>query len=89
MRENGFGKLVSLIDTDLRNCIAHLKFEIEKDEIYLKVKTKGKVKRRPIFPMLFDNMLNLLVASGYIEGRLSVLAEDRGIVKKENHLNKS
>lgn len=45
LRDKGFKTFASMLDTKLRNCIAHMKFEMKGDDIYLKGKhlTKAKI----------------------------------------------
>jgi hypothetical protein len=48
LKENGIEELTSNIDTELRNAIAHLKFQIKNDAIYF----KGKQCEKSIWPAL-------------------------------------
>ena len=75
LRENGIKEFTSIIDTKLRNRIAHLDFEIKDDNVLI----KGK-------PAVIDaifGLKKLLVAISTTTGMLYDAATERGIIPKE------
>ena len=75
LRDNGITELASIIDSELRNKIAHLEFDIRKDHIYI----KGK----PAFEVASDYSTKLLHAVMNALVLLSQLDMAKGLAKKE------
>ncbi len=75
LEDNGIKELTSLIDTELRNSIAHLNFEIKNDEIH--------VKGQPASFVAVIGLRKLQVGLSVTEKLLNQLAKDRGIIPKE------
>jgi hypothetical protein len=74
LKDNEIIQLSSLIDTDLRNDIAHLKIKIVKSEIY--------VRGRKAMEVVPPSTIRLLKACNTTIEILDKVAEDRGILKK-------
>lgn len=73
---NNVTELASVIDTEIRNSVAHLDFDIRKESIYI----KGK----PAVDLLWNEMKKLdkvIKTTGVL---LNKLAEDKGIAEKRN-----
>ena len=75
LRKNGIKELASLIDSELRNIIAHLRFEVEEDNVYI----RGK----PAFDVFANSTFNLLVAVVYTFSLLWELDRAKGLTKKK------
>jgi len=73
--DNGIKKLASIIDSKLRNTIAHLNFDVKEDEIYI----RGKPTKQVIGISLRKLMWALKTATGLIMN----LATDKGITSKK------
>jgi virulence-associated protein VapD len=70
MRDNNLRFIASLIDTDLRNTIAHLKFETRDGKIYVKSKTGKSMRqltRKELNYLLSKMLRGLLKAAGLID----------------------
>lgn len=74
IKDNGIRELASIIDSQLRNDIAHLKLKIKGNEIY--------VKEKPARKLVFDSTLKLLRAINVTRNLLDQLAEERGLLKR-------
>jgi hypothetical protein len=59
LRDNGLRFAASLIDTDLRNTIAHLKFETRDDKVYIRSKTRKSM--RPLTRKELDTLLGKML----------------------------
>ena len=75
LRENGIKRFTSVVDSELRNAIAHLKFDIKKNEIF--------VKGQPAPDIFITSWLELSIALGTAEKLLNQLAEERGLIPKK------
>lgn len=75
LRENGIRHLTEVIDTELRNAIAHLKFDVKEDKILWKGKQVHKV--------VITNSRKLLVVVMTVWTLLRELAEDMGYIPKQ------
>lgn len=73
---NGIEKLTKIVDSDLRNAIAHLRFEIRKNEIY--------VKGKPASSIVIEGMIEMNMGIKVVETLLSQLAEERGFGPKKS-----
>lgn len=74
LEDNGIKTLTSIIDSHIRNQIAHLSFTIKQDKIYVKNK---KNKEKLAIPLVFENIVTLLFASKDVEDLLISLADER------------
>lgn len=72
LRENGLKKFSSLVDTRLRNIIAHLKFDIKDGRVFIKGKHAPK--------LLIDSALKTFEALMTAEGSIRELARVKGII---------
>jgi hypothetical protein len=79
LKENGIKELASVIDSELRNDIAHSKFLIKEDTIY--------VKGKPATELLSKNTLKLLRACNVTKTILENLAKERGLNKEGSELH--
>lgn len=75
LRENGIERFTSIVDSELRNAIAHLKFDIKEDEIF--------VKGQPAPAIFITSWIELNMALESAEKLLNQLAKDRGLSKGE------
>jgi len=72
MNENGLSQICSVIDTNFRNSIAHMKIDIEKGVIYVKIGNK----RKPALRMAVIGSLNFLKVTAQINHLLRQLVKD-------------
>lgn len=75
LRENGIKRFTSIVDSELRNAIAHLKFDIEEDDVF--------VKRKPAHAIFIISWTELNMALVTAEKLLNQLAKERGFSKGE------
>jgi len=75
LRDNGISELVKIIDSDLRNAIAHLDFEVKEDAIYF--------RKKPAEAVVADGLFDLLFALSRVRELLDKLAKDRGIAPED------
>lgn len=76
LEANGIKKLTKIIDSELRNAIAHLKFEIRKNEIY--------VKGKPAPSIVIASMIEMNMGIKVVETLMNQLAEERGLDPKKS-----
>jgi hypothetical protein len=70
-----------VVDTSLRNRIAHLNFKIDHDVIYIKHKpAKGKVKEVRAIPLVIKKLNILLALYEYVYDLLDTFAKSRKII---------
>lgn len=74
LRDNGISELTRIIDSELRNAIAHLKFDLKENEIY--------VKGKPAAEIVTLGLTDLLFGTGAAVELLDQLAKAKGIVPK-------
>jgi hypothetical protein len=72
LEENGMKKLKSIIDSRLRNDIAHLNFDIVKDEIYIEGKTA--------VPIALGALYRLIALFGVTTDLLTKLGKKRNLI---------
>jgi len=75
LRDNGITELASIIDSELRNKMAHLEFDIRKDRIY--------VKGKPAFEFAKNSSDKLLHAVLTVLTLVAQLEKEKGLTKKE------
>jgi len=75
LKYNGITELTSIIDSKLRNTIAHLKFDLKENDIYI----RGK----PAFVIAFLSAMRLNRAIVTTEMLLKQLAEETGLTAKD------
>ena len=63
LRDNGITELTSIIDSELRNKIAHLGFDVTKDRIYIKGKPAYEVASDSTQKLLFACVSTLILVS--------------------------
>jgi hypothetical protein len=71
LKENGIAVLASTIDSDLRNIIAHLKFNIKDNDIL--------IRGRPCNEFILDSSRKLALALGFVIGKFERFAKEKGI----------
>lgn len=71
LKENDISRLTSIVDSRLRNDIAHLKLDVKEGEIYI----RGKPAKDMVSKSLLELMLGISVTSTLLEE----LAKERGI----------
>lgn len=74
LRDNGVTELSSIVDSKLRNRVAHLRFDVRKDTVFI----KGK----PAWELLMDNMLKLNRGLGAAYKALQQAAKEKGMIPK-------
>lgn len=74
LRDNGISTLASIVDSKLRNAIAHLKFDVKEDKIFI----KGK----PAFEVTYSSVEKLAGALMITEKWLRLLALKKGVFSK-------
>lgn len=72
LRENGIETVTSIIDSELRNNIAHLKFDVKEDRIYV----RGEMAEA----VTLVGLRKLFVVTSTVERILKKTAEDRGFL---------
>jgi len=75
LKDNGILELTSIIDSKLRNAIAHLKFDVKENSIYIKGKPASKI--------IGINLRKMIKGYLVTHVELALLAEDKGLTKKE------
>jgi len=70
LRDNGITELASIIDSDLRNKIAHLKFDVREDRIYINRKPASEVANNNI-DMLIHAVTTVLLLLTQLTKRLT------------------
>jgi hypothetical protein len=75
LEDNNVKKLPSIINSKLRNLIAHFNFEIRKDGIY--------VKGQPAIPLIWGNLAKLTQAIRTTNSLLEELVKSRGILQRK------
>jgi hypothetical protein len=71
LSENGIKTVTSIIDTKLRNAVAHLKFEIKDEKVY--------VNRKLAADLTYVALKRLLMVTQIVNMVLGKLAEEKGI----------
>jgi hypothetical protein len=71
LNENGLKETTSLIDTELRNAVAHFKFDIKNDDIYLEGKRA--------MPLITDGIFKLLTIFAGVHDCLGMLDIVKGV----------
>jgi hypothetical protein len=79
LEENGIKELASVIDSELRNDIAHSRFQVRGDTLYI----KGK----PATELLLKNTLKLVRACRATKTILANVAKERGLNKGGSELH--
>ena len=79
LRDNGLAEFASVVDSKLRNAIAHLDFEIRKDEIRI----KGK-KARILILLNLDMLLAALIKTTML---LEHFAQERGLASERSDIH--
>lgn len=74
LKENGVPVLASTIDSELRNIIAHLKFQIKNDTIF--------IRGRPSDEFIIDSSQKLAFAIGFVIGKFERFAKEKGIFRE-------
>lgn len=74
LKENGVPVLASTIDSELRNIIAHLKFQIKNDTIF--------IRGRPCDEFILDSSQKLAFAIGFVIGKFERFAKEKGIFRE-------
>jgi hypothetical protein len=69
LRANGLETVVSAIDTDFRNCVAHFNFDVEDDEIV--------VGGERIMPLIAENVFKLVRLLSVVSRILDKVARER------------
>lgn len=78
LQENGLKVLTSIIDSELRNAIAHLNFTIKEDGFYVKVrKRKGGKEEKPVLIATIIGLRKLWLAIETTRESLNQLAEEK------------
>jgi len=76
LSENGIEKISRIIDSDLRNAIVHLKFEIKENRLIVKGEA-AEIK-------ILVGLRRLFVVINTVEAVMNKVAEDRGLLPKED-----
>jgi hypothetical protein len=71
---NGITKLASVINSRLRNDIAHLKFTVEKDQVY--------IRGQPALNVVMSNFGTMIEAINITDNLLTQLATEKGWVQE-------
>jgi len=74
LRDNGISEVARIMDSELRNDIAHLDFQVKDNEIYVRGKRAGET--------ILESLIDLLAGIGYAAGFLHGMAERISIVAK-------
>ena len=74
LRDNGITELASIIDSELRNRIAHLEFDVRKDRIYIKGKPAFEFAKKSS-----DKLLHAVLTTLKL---VSQLEKEKGLTKK-------
>jgi len=75
LRDNGIKEFASIIDCKLRNVIAHLKFQVKDNEIY--------IRKKPASSFLRTNMRKLVYSTIIVAISILELAEAKGLTKEK------
>lgn len=81
LRDNGITEFTSVIDSKLRNAIAHLKFDIRKDEVY--IKGQGA---EPLIVLQLDSLIAVIVKVTIL---LKYLDKEKGLTPKKRKRKQS
>jgi len=80
LKDNGILELASVIDSELRNNIAHLRLTVKKDRIY--------VKGKPASIVVANSLAKLFTAIGIFTTLIGQLARDTGLIQKKGVISR-
>jgi hypothetical protein len=76
LRDNDLSFLASLVDTELRNTVAHLKFEIKNGKVYVRGKKGFRLLTRKDLEDILSKMVRGLIESARL---INSLMEEKGV----------